>query len=358
MNRNRYGMTAILKLREDNLDEVAIYSADVIKKGGLVVFPTETVYGLGADAYNSNAVGKIFKVKGRPQDNPLIVHISSYESFWRIFDNPPKRLYSYAQRLWPGPFTIVYYKGDIPDSVTAGLNTVAVRMPAHPLALKMIEHSGTSVAAPSANKSGRPSPTHPKHVIEDLYGEVDIIIDAGETLYGVESTVIDFTSEPPKLLRPGPITPEDLSKSLGIEIDVPEYVRKLGRVGEARSPGMKYRHYAPETPLILVEYHGEPLKNYIDRVIEISTDLMGRGRIGIIGTDETIGEYSSLDAKVDSFGSRSDLYGIAKNLFKKLREMDKEGLDYMIAEGFEDRGIGLTIMNRLRKAASKIIDRV
>ncbi len=347
-------MTRIIKVDKDNLEEAVSEASKTIRRGGLVAFPTETVYGLGADAYNVDAVKKIFKVKGRPPDNPLIIHIDSIEYLQRVFRDPPESLYRLARRLWPGPFTIVYYRGDVPDVVTAGLDTAAVRMPAHPVALKLIEYSGTPIAAPSANKSGRPSPTTAEHVLEDLGGEVDIILDAGETLYGVESTVIDFTTEPPTLLRPGPITPEDLSKALGIEIRIPPHVKEAIHVDKPLSPGMKYRHYAPDTYTILVEYRGD-LDDLVRRVLEVVDRFSRKGVVGVVATDETLARYKDRVKHVLSLGSRRDLYTVAKNLFNVLREADKLGLDYLVVEGFEDRGLGLTIMNRLRKAASERI---
>ena len=347
-------MTEIVRIVKGNIDEAVMKASEIIKRGGLVVFPTETVYGLGGDAYNEEAIRKIYLVKGRPFDNPLIVHIDSLDMFSEVVRDPPESLYRYVERLWPGPFTIVYYRGSIPPVVSAGLDTVAVRMPAHPVSLKLIEYSGVPIAAPSANLSGRPSPTHPSHVIEDLYGKVDMILDAGETLYGVESTVIDFTSKPPKLLRPGPLTPEEISKVLDIEIYIPEFVRRKVDIYGPRSPGMKYRHYAPETYLILVEYRGS-INDMVSRIKSIYRRISREGRIGILATDETIKYYRDLDAVVLSLGSRDDLYTVAKNLFKRLREMDKMNLSSIIAEGFEDRGLGLTIMNRLRRAADKIV---
>ncbi len=349
-------MTQIFRVGVDELDNIITVSSHIIKEGGLVVFPTETVYGLGADAYNEEAVKKIYKVKGRPLDNPLIVHISDLRMFEYISRDVPNKVYEIIKKLWPGPFTVVVYRGDIPPVVSAGLDTVAVRMPAHPIALKLISHSNTPIAAPSANKSGRPSPTTAEHVIEDLYGDVDVIIDAGETLYGVESTVIDFTSDPPTLLRPGPLTPEDLKESLGIDIYIPDSVRKAHYISMAKSPGMKYRHYAPKASLILVEMDGyEDLDGLVDKVKKVVKQYLKRYRVGLIVTDETYEGYLELDIPIASLGSRVDLYSVAKNLFKMLRLMDSKHVDIIICEGFPDEGLGLTIMNRLRKAASKII---
>jgi len=349
-------MTKIVKLDESNFMETVYEASKILSEGGLVVFPTETVYGLGADSFNVDAVKKIFSVKGRPFDNPLIVHVSNLDMFLRVTREVPDRIFDIVKKLWPGPFTVVVYRGDIPPEVSAGLDTIAVRMPAHPFALKMIESLDSPVAAPSANKSGRPSPTTAKHAIDDLYGKVELIVDAGETLYGVESTVIDFTSDPPTLLRPGPLTPEELMSSLGIEIYVPEFVKNVSKVEKPRSPGLKYRHYAPEAKLILVETGDySNLSNLIAAVIDTVKKYYNMYRVGILATDETIKMYRELDVPILSYGSRNDLYSVAKNLFRRLREMDELGVDIIISEGFKDEGLGLTIMNRLRKASSTVI---
>ena len=332
------------------------YAAQVINSGGLVVFPTETVYGLGADAYNAEAVKKIFLVKGRPLDNPLIVHVSDKSMFIEITEDIPELVYKSIDILWPGPFTVVVRRRSLPPEVSAGLDTVAVRMPAHPVALELIRRSGKPIAAPSANKSGRPSPTRAIDVIRDLGEEVDVILDSGETLYGVESTVIDFTGYPPTLLRPGPLTPEELSKTLGVEIHVPDYVRRSMKVDRPRSPGMKYRHYAPKAEVILVEMDRyDDVERLADKVMELIKWFGKSYKVGVLASEETFKYYRTYNIPIFTLGSRRNLYSIAKNLFKGLRELDYEGVDVIIAEGFEDRGLGLTIMNRLRKAASKIV---
>ncbi|HDN75772.1 MAG TPA: threonylcarbamoyl-AMP synthase [Acidilobales archaeon] len=335
--------------------------AKVIREGGLVVFPTETVYGLGANAYNPEAVVKIFKAKNRPLDNPLIVHISSLTQFDELVSKVPEEAYIVAKRLWPGPVTIIVYKSSrVPNEVTAGLPTVAVRMPAHPVALKLIELSGTPIAAPSANLAGRPSPTMPEHVIRDMYGRVDVIIDAGETLFGVESTIIDLTSKPPKLLRPGPIPVEDLERVLGIKIEVPGFARGLRESERALAPGTKYRHYAPEKPLVLVEADSyDDIPNYALKVKELVLKYLRKGlKVCILASKESVGYYKDLGVKILTLGSRGNLYEIAKNLFKVLRAVDDLNIDIVISEGFEERGLGLTIMNRLRKASGYSIVRV
>lgn len=349
-------MTKIVKLDKKNYRDVVYEASKILSEGGLVVFPTETVYGLGADAYITEAVKKIFRVKGRPHDNPLIVHISNMDMLYKVASDIPDQISTIVKKLWPGPFTVVLNRGGVPPEVSAGLDTVAVRMPAHPFTLDMITALGDPVAAPSANKSGRPSPTKAEHTINDLYGEVDLIVDGGETLYGVESTVIDFTCTPPTLLRPGPLTPDDLTSLLGIDIYIPDYVRRAAKVSRPRSPGMKYRHYAPETKMILVETSDySDLDMLVENVSEVVNKYIGRYKIGLLVTDETMERYKGLATYILSYGSRSNLYGIAKNLFRRLREVDELDVDIIISEGFPDEGLGLTIMNRLRKAASEII---
>jgi len=346
-------VTRILRIDYNRLDEILSEAVDVLRRGGLVVFPTETVYGLGADAYNVEAVKRIYRVKGRPPDNPLIVHISGYEMLGRVAREVPEHAYRAAEKLWPGPFTMVLPRGDIPPIVSAGLDTVAVRMPGHRAALRMIELLGRPVAAPSANRSGRPSPTSAEHVVEDLYGLVDLILDDGETLYGVESTVVDFTTDPPTLLRPGPLTPEELMDILGMELEIPGYARGLSYTGVARSPGVKYRHYSPKAEVVLVEAgdYGD-LGRLVRGVVEELGRLGGK-RVVILATDETMDMYSDLGVPILSMGSRGDPYTIAKNLFAMLREADRLGAEVVVVEGVEERGIGLTIMNRLRKASSR-----
>lgn len=349
-------MTRIVKLVNQIYLDIVDDASKILSAGGLVVFPTETVYGLGADVYIVDAVKKIFRVKERPPDNPLIVHISNMDMLHRVANEIPDQVYNIVKKLWPGPFTVVLNRGDIPPEVSAGLDTVAVRMPAHPFALEMIEALGDPVAAPSANKSGRPSPTKAEHAVNDLYGDVDLIVDGGETLYGVESTVIDFTCEPPTLLRPGPLTPDDLIGFLGIEIYIPDYVRKVAKISRPRSPGMKYRHYAPEAMMILVEARDyKDLRPLVEAVSEIVRKYIGRYNVGILATDETMDMYKGFRTHILSYGSRRDLYGIAKNLYRRLREMDDLDIDIIVSEGFPDEGLGLTIMNRLRKASSKVI---
>ena len=350
-------MTRILKIDpfnppEDKIRECAL----VLRRGGLVAFPTETVYGLGADIYNVRAVLRVFEVKKRPPDNPLIVHISNFDQLREVALDVPDYLERLLQQVWPGPLTVVLRKAaEVPKEVTGGLETVAVRMPAHPIALLLIKSAEVPIAAPSANISGRPSPTTAEHVVEDLQGLIEIIIDGGETLFGIESTIIDFTRDPPVLLRPGPIPVERVKRLLGKNVIIPEFARGLGEPERALSPGVKYRHYAPRTELLLVESRGEySLKRIVQAVRELASDLGKSRKVCIISTLETEFEYRDLDAEVLVLGSRENMYQVAHNLFKTLRALDSLHVDVAIVEGFEERGLGLAVMNRLRKAASRV----
>jgi len=347
-------MTRVIKLDPLKPDKLLVNEvANILRAGGLAVFPTETVYGLGADAYNPEAVIKVFKVKGRPQDNPLILHVNSVEMLADVVSEVPHEAYELIERVWPGPLTIILRKSSkVPKEVTAGLPTVAVRCPAHPIALELIGSLGRPIAAPSANLSGNPSPTTAEHVIKDLMGLVDVIIDGGETFFGVESTILDLTTNPPTLLRPGPIGVEDLEKILKTEIYVPDFARGLLEAERALSPGLKYRHYSPNTPLILIE-----LSNYSDltrlasAIVRSANELSRRGmRVAILASTETSEFYKGF--KVLKLGSRRNLFEVAHNLFKALRDVDELGVDIALVEGFEERGVGLAIMNRLRKACT------
>lgn len=324
----------------------------VLRSGGLVAFPTETVYGLGARAYDAAAVKRVFRAKGRPPDNPLIVHVDSVEMAEEVFLEVPGWVRGFLERVWPGPVTVVLPKsGRVPDEVTAGLGTVAVRAPAHPVALGIIRGLGEPVAAPSANLSGRPSPTTAQHVAEDLGDRVDLIIDAGETFLGVESTVIDLTTDPPTLLRPGPVAVEDLAKLLGRKIQVPPYARGLGAPELARSPGLRHRHYAPSKPVILVECGGSPPHECAICVARTVEELRSGGKEPVAVTSEEVAP--AVTGRVIVLGSRGNLFEVAKNLFKALRVADALPGDVIVAEGFHEEGIGLAVMNRLRRASAE-----
>ncbi|WP_457752276.1 L-threonylcarbamoyladenylate synthase [Thermococcus sp.] len=332
-------MTVVINMR-DGVDARKIkLAARFILDGKLVAFPTETVYGLGADALNERAVRRIFEAKGRPPDNPLIIHISGFDELERLASYVPNEARLLAERFWPGPLTMVLPKADeVPLVTTGGLDTVAVRMPSHPIARALIGES-TSIAAPSANISGKPSPTLAEHVIEDFYGKIECIIDGGETAVGVESTVVDLTSEKPVLLRPGGLPLEELESVIG-EVEIHPAVRgKLTDV--AKSPGMKYKHYSPNASVIVVEGKRENVRR---KIMELVGEYRALGLcVGVMATEE-------YDADEFFHLGKSEAE-VARNLFKALRELDKRGVDVIIAEGIEERGLGFAVMNRLRKAA-------
>lgn len=312
-------------------------AATIIKNGGLVAFPTETVYGLGANALDAAASSKIFFAKSRPTDNPLIVHIADKKQLKIVAKEVPKHVIKAMDSLWPGPISFLLKKSDkIPDTVTAGLNTVVVRMPAHPVALELIKQSGVPIAAPSANLSTRPSPTSAEHVMQDLKGRIDMVLDGGDAFFGIESTIVDVTSHEPVLLRPGAITVEELSKYLGKIIAPNSNVRE----GAAVAPGMKYRHYAPNSPLYVAE------KEFLKE----SMNALENERVGVLCSKETAAKHKTKNVIV--MGSEKDMYEIARNLFASLRKLDELKVNFGLIQEFEDKGIGLAIMNRIRKASS------
>ena len=311
--------------------------AEVIRAGGLVAFPTETVYGLGADALSSAAVVRIFEAKERPRGNPLIVHLASAAALESIAARVPPRARHAAARFWPGPLTLVVPRAaTVPLITTGGLETVAARVPAHPVARALIEASGRPIAAPSANRSGRPSPTCAEHVRDDLDGRIELILDGGPTPVGVESTVLDMTTDPPMLLRPGGVTLEELKDCLG-EVAV------LGRGDEeaaGRSPGLRYRHYAPRAQVIIIEAGtGE----------KVVAAWLEAGRPVALMTQRPVSlERRGLRVKT----MPDDLGAYARDLFAALRELDSTGVEGIFVEAVPREGLGLTIMDRLRRAAS------
>ena len=334
--------------RREDLPALA-EAARVIRGGGLVAFPTETVYGLGANALDPAAVGKIFVAKGRPGDNPLIVHIAREGELDRLVTRVPDRARPLLARFWPGPLTLIFPKQDhIPAETTAGLPTVAVRMPAHPVALALIDMAGVPIAAPSANLSGRPSPTTAQHVLADLAGRVDIVIDGGRTDVGVESTVLDVTVDPPVLLRPGGITREELEEFLpDLQVDTGVGGLPPREDFRPRSPGMKYTHYAPEAEVVVVE---GPVEAVQEKIRDLARFYREQGlKVGIMASRETAAAYG--EGEVLVVGGRGELASVAANLFACFRRFDALGVDIILAEGFEAVGLGLAIMNRLRKAA-------
>ena len=343
-----YMKTEIVKIDEEQIDQEAIARAgEILKRGGLVAFPTETVYGLGGDALNENSSRLIYAAKGRPSDNPLIVHITNMEALKKIVTEIPPAARKLAERYWPGPLTMIFHKSSaVPLATTGGLDTVAVRMPSHKTARAMIDAAGGYIAAPSANRSGRPSPTVARYVIEDLDGLVDMIIDGGEVNIGLESTIIDLTGEVPTILRPGYVTQDMLTETLGL-VDMDRTILDANSRQAPKAPGMKYRHYAPKGNLSIVEGEPERVVSYINERISA---LQKEGRkTGVIATDETVDRYHGDDIK--SVGSRRDEEVIARHLFRILREFDDDNVEVMFTESFETAGIGQAIMNRLLKAA-------
>lgn len=317
-------------------------AAQLLKKNEVVAFPTETVYGLGANAMNTEAVMKIYEAKGRPSDNPLIVHISKIEDLRRFAENIQPYAEALIKSFWPGPLTIVVpcRRGKLSEKVTAGLDTVAVRMPSHPIALEIIKQSGLPIAAPSANLSGKPSPTKAAHVLHDLNGKISGIIDGGPTGVGLESTVVSCIGDTPVILRPGGITKEELEKIAGpVRMDEALTDEKKAPI----SPGMKYRHYAPIAPLTIVD--GRP-----EQIQELAEQYKQDGlKVGILTTKERESVYSA--SSVKSCGSRSKPVTVAASLYDTLRSFDEDKLDIILAESFPDEGVGKAIMNRLLKAA-------
>lgn len=342
--------TKIIKINPEKLEISKVkIAAETLRKGGLVAFPTETVYGLGADAFNSEAIKKIFEAKGRPIDNPLIIHIADKKEVYRLAREVPREAEKLINKFWPGPLTIILKKSNIvSDIITAGLDSVAIRMPNNKIALTLIKKSKVPIVAPSANLSGKPSPTMAEHAIQDLYGKIEIIIDGGETDIGVESTVLDLTTNPPTLLRPGGVDLEKLKEVLGkIKIHPIVKGKQIKKIA-VKSPGMKYRHYAPNAKVILVEGKYERVKNKIQ---ELTDKYKKKGKkIAIMTTNKN---HNYKTGAIKFIGKDCD--AIAKNLFKTFREFDKEKIDLIIAEGVSDNGLGLAVMNRLRKASYKII---
>ena len=340
--------TIVKKIDKNQIDDEIIREAgDVLKRGGLVAFPTETVYGLGADALKEEAAKKTYEAKGRPSDNPLIVHISDYEDLKKIAVNIPPETDALAAHFWPGPLTMIFEKSEaVPYGTTGGLDTVAVRMPSHPVAAALIRAAGGFVSAPSANTSGRPSPTTAEHVLEDLDGKIDMVIDGGSVDIGLESTILDMTVDPPMILRPGAITADMFEEVIG-PVSVDETILGSESKKAPKAPGMKYRHYAPKAKLIIVE--GD-LREEILAIRQLAYAAHRDGKdVGIIATGETIPFYKY--GIVKNIGTRENERSIARNLYSVLREFDEEDVDTIYSESFAMQGIGKAIMNRLEKAA-------
>lgn len=323
-------------------------AAEILKRGGLVAFPTETVYGLGANALDEKAARKIYEAKGRPSDNPLIAHVADFEGIRPLVSRMPEMGRKLAEAFWPGPMTLVFPKSDlVPLGTTGGLDTVAVRMPSDPVARTLIRLAGVPVAAPSANTSGRPSPTRAEHVYQDMEGRIEMIIDGGPVGIGVESTIVDVTEDVPVLLRPGAVTMEML-ESVVREVRIDPAI--LGPVSpdlKPKAPGMKYRHYAPNADLTLVE---GPQDRVVSEINRLAAERLKEGyKVGIICTDETRDAYPA--GTVRSIGQRAKEETVAHNLYAVLREFDDLGAQYLFSEGFPADHLGQAIMNRLNKAA-------
>ena len=347
--------TKIIKIDKDNINsDLIIDAVNIIKNSGLVAFPTETVYGLGANGFDENAAKKIFAAKGRPEDNPLILHVYSVEQVRELVEEIPDIAKKCMEEFWPGPLTILLPKSNkVPNIITAGLDTVAIRMPENKIALELIKMSNVPIAAPSANISGRPSPTSAKHVIDDLMDKIDMIIDGGETGVGLESTVLDLSGDLPMILRPGGVTKEDLQKIIpNVTIDFAIIKENANII--PKSPGQKYRHYAPKSEMLV--FSGD-IDKITDAIITKTREYMAIGkRVGIICTDETKEIYK--DGLIISMGSRRNNETIAHNLFNTLRLFDEENVDIILAEGVEPSHLGIAIMNRMMKAAGGRIIKV
>ncbi len=340
--------TKVIRMDQQHIDrEMLRQAGGIIKAGGLVAFPTETVYGLGGDALNPASSRKIYEAKGRPSDNPLIVHIADMEALEPIVKEVPENARRLAESFWPGPLTMILQKSDlVPYETTGGLDTVAVRMPVHKVAREFIREAGGYVAAPSANRSGRPSPTVAKYVAEDMDGRIEMIIDGGDVEIGLESTIIDLTVPEPMILRPGYITRKMLEDVLfRVQEDCTLMRADSGQAPKA--PGMKYRHYAPKGELTIIAGAQDAVITYINGQLERQRHA-GR-KTGVIGTDQTINRYHADVCK--SAGNRENESMIAKELYRILREFDDESVEIIYSEAFDTSGIGQAIMNRLLKAA-------
>lgn len=340
--------TLVVTQDENRIDRQTIMQAgEIIRNGGLVAFPTETVYGLGGDGLNPDSSRKIYAAKGRPSDNPLIIHIYRMEDLQVLVKEIPDNAKKLAEAFWPGPLTMILPKADIvPKETTGGLDTVAVRMPSHKVALAFIEAAGGFVAAPSANLSGKPSPTLAKYVVEDMDGRIDMIIDGGDIAIGLESTIVDLTGEVPMILRPGYITLDMLQDVLG-EVKCDPTLLDGDCKERPKAPGMRYRHYAPKGDMLIVDGETDAVVREINRWV---ADNRKQGfKTGVIATEENADKYEADVVKV--VGGRNEETAIAASLYRILREFDDEEVDAIYSESFATDGIGQAIMNRLLKAA-------
>ena len=342
--------TIISKIDINNIDKNELKKqAKLLKEGKTVIFPTETVYGLGANALDEDAVKKIYEAKGRPSDNPLIVHIYDKEEIYNLAKDINEKAEIIMEKFWPGPITIILNKKEIvPYRTSGGLGTVAVRMPSHLIAREIIKQAGVPIAAPSANISGRPSPTKADHVYEEMNGRVSGIVLGGDSNFGLESTVLDVTTETPMILRPGSITKEDLEEVIGTVLIDPSLEKKEDNK-KAKAPGMKYTHYSPDADVYIVS--GKP-QDIIDKINSLVDENNEKGlKTGVMCLEENKHNYK---CEVVSLGS--SLEEVGSNLFDVLRQMDKMNIDVVYSEEFPSKGVGQAIMNRLLKSAGyKII---
>ncbi len=342
--------TLYLRVQTPHPEDPAIQACvRVLRRGGLVAFPTETVYGLGADALEPEAVAKIFKAKGRPADNPLIVHAADADRAFELASDVPGEARRLADAFWPGPLTMVLPRADhVPLETTAGLDTVAVRVPAHAVALAFLVAYGSPIAAPSANVSGRPSPTKASHVLQDLDGKIDAVLDGGPTGVGVESTVLDVTVRPPRILRPGGVTEEALTKALGAVTGPSKAPHGETDIKEARSPGMKYRHYAPKAEAVAV--HGSPAD--VARALTNLRNVQRKSKPGFLISRETLrlARWSESDPTVYVLGQRTDVEEAARRFYDGLRQLDHAGVAEIYIEAYPAVGLGVALYDRLVRA--------
>lgn len=340
--------TEYWKVDKENPDHTILAQASaILAGGGLVAFPTETVYGLGANGLDPYAVRDIYKAKGRPSDNPLILHIADFCEVEKLAAEITPCAKLLMEHFWPGPLTILFKRSKIvPDVITAGMDTVAIRMPVNKIARQLIRLAGVPIAAPSANISGRPSPTNAADVKADMMGKINAIVDGGACDIGVESTVVDCTSLPATVLRPGGITVEQLRKVLGeVALDPALYGAATAK---PRAPGMKYRHYAPRAPLKVIEADTAQLVGIFKR--EIAQAKNKGQKVGALVANETAAQLPA-GTVIEQYGSRSHPEQLAARLFTLLRRFDDQDVDVIFAEGIKENGIGLAVMNRMRKAA-------
>lgn len=342
--------TEIIRMIDGRIDEDKMQKAgEILLQGGLVAFPTETVYGLGGNALDEQAAKKIYAAKGRPSDNPLIIHIADMDNLEKIVKRIPENAAKLAEAYWPGPLTMIFPKSEaVPYGTTGGLETVAVRMPDHPVALALIRAGGGYVAAPSANVSGRPSPTTARHVEEDLCGRIDMILDGGPVGIGLESTIVDFTEEVPTILRPGYINCQMIEKIIG-RVRMDKGLIASDSKVKPKAPGMKYRHYAPKADLLVVEGEEKAVQK---KIRELVHEKISEGHVvGVIAPEESMEAYP--EGVVKCVGTRAEEETIAQHLFAVLREFDECGVSYIFSEAFDTPRMGQAIMNRLMKAAGQ-----